>query len=438
MNYSNYFNRQISFFLFVFFLPLLSNADGGFLRTAAPLDEHRGYCLDVAGFGSDARPDEPLRAHTCKYGEDNVDQMFKWVDEQSGHVAIPAYDRCLAVNSMEPGVQLFVNQCELSDLQAWTFVPNGNLSLRAQPDLCVTVGEVRNDAGSDPMMFPGYGWRVSTLESCRERGDELQDIRWGSEDEQRRGNANALRSGMSKKTAEGIRKISESNASDVITRTRALYESEPRTYRPTEVEKTANIAYGEHERQILDVHVDTQRRGEDLQPVVVYFHGGGYVRGSKEGSRNVTEYFASLGLVGVNATYRLAPEIQWPQGAQDVGRAVSWVHKNIQQYGGDPDRIFVIGKSAAGGHVATYALRPDVFGERFPDVAAGVVLISGDFVADTANPTDNHIAYYGEDIDSWKDKQVLGNILQAGTAVMLTSSEFELPGIDVATLGLAN
>ena len=437
MSQSNYFSVRLSTLLIVFLFPLMVIADGGFLRTAVPMDESRGYCLDVAGFGPGARPEEPLRAHTCKYGEDNVDQMFKWVDDETGHVAIPAYDRCLAVNSMEPGAQLFVNECEISDLQAWSFVPNGNLSLRARPDLCVTVGEERNDAGSDPMMFPGYGWRTSTLEVCRERGDELQDIRWGREDEQRRGNANALRSGMPKNIAEGIRQISESNASNVITRTAALYESEPRTYRPTEVKTTADIAYGEHERQKLDVHVDTRRRGEELQPVVVYFHGGGYVRGSKEGSRNVAEYFASIGLVGVSATYRLAPEIKWPQGAHDVGSTVTWVHENIQEYGGDPARIFVIGKSAGGGHVATYALRPDVLTESFP-TAAGVVLISASLVANTADPADNHIAYYGEDLDSWSSKQVLGNISQAETAVMVTSSEFDLPGIGVATLGLAN
>lgn len=152
-------------------------ADGGYLRTSPPLDDPRGYCLDVAGRGADARPDEPLRFHTCKYGEDNIDQVFRWVDPESGHVEMPAYDRCLAAASMDAGAEVFVMECEDSELQAWNFVPNGNLSLRARPDLCLTTGEEVSIAGSAPMMYPGYAWRSSTIESCRERGDPYQDLR---------------------------------------------------------------------------------------------------------------------------------------------------------------------------------------------------------------------------------------------------------------------
>ena len=74
-------------------LPLVAIADGGYLRSAVPLDEPRGYCLDVAGFGANVRTDDPLRVHTCKYGEDNIDQLFRWVDVESGHIVMPAYDR---------------------------------------------------------------------------------------------------------------------------------------------------------------------------------------------------------------------------------------------------------------------------------------------------------------------------------------------------------
>jgi arylformamidase len=423
--------------LFVTFLfSSHSIADDGYLRTSAPLDEHRGYCLDVAGFGVDARPDEPLRLHTCKYGEDNVDQIFKWVDDASGHVAIPAYDRCLAAGSTQPGADLFVKECTDSELQGWTFVPNGNLSLRAYPELCVTVGPERMDAGSEPLVFPGYGWRTSTVETCRDRGDELQDIRWGREDEQRRGVANALRNGMSDDIAVGILEISKNNE-DVLARTRVLYEGVSQTYRTTEVKTTTDIAYGDHQRHLLDVHVDTRRRGEKLQPVVMFFHGGGFVRGNKDGNRNVAEYYASMGLVGVTATYRLAPEANWPDGANDVAAAISWVTENIAEYGGNPEQVYVIGKSAGGGHVATYALRPEVLDGEFPEVA-GVILVSGSYATSAEHPTDSHKAYYGDDLSSWNGKQVLGNISRTSIPIMLTSSEFDLKGLGLNALQLAN
>ena len=409
-------------------LPVAAAADGGFLRTAAPMDEPRGYCLDVAGFGANVRTDEPLRVHTCKYGEDNIDQMFQWVDFESGHIVMPAYKRCLAAESLQPGAQLFIEECADSGLQAWTFVPNGNLVLRAKPALCLTAGDERFDAGSAVLVFPGYQYRSTTLELCRDRGDELQDFRWGRDDEHERGMANALRAGMPAEIQAGIRSIHESMADDAPAQTLALYRDVERTYRPSEVTTTAEIAYGDHARQKLDVHVDTRRRGDALQPVIMYFHGGGYVRGSKESSINVGEYFAGIGLVGISAGYRLAPEVRWPEGANDVGRAVQWVKDNISEYGGDPDRIYVIGKSAGGGHAATYAFRPEVLEQDYAR-AAGVILVSGAFGAGTER-------YFGSGRDA-AEKAVLGNTSRLDMKVLLTTSEFDPPGIAAASLALA-
>jgi triacylglycerol lipase len=410
-------------------LPLVAIADGGYLRSAVPMDEPRGYCLDVAGFGVNARPDEPLRVHTCKYGEDNIDQLFRWVDFETGHVVMPAYERCLAAESLQPGARVFVNECGDSELQSWTFVPNGNLVLRAKPDLCLTIGEERFDAGSEVLVFPGYQYRSSTMQLCRERGDALQNFRWGRDDEHVRGKANALREGMPANVQAEIRRMHETGAEGVLAKTGDLYKSVERSYRPSEVKTTADIAYGEHERHKLDIHVDTRRRGDALQPVVMYFHGGGYLRGAKENSRNVGEYFASIGLVGVSATYRLAPEIQWPDGANDVGAAVQWVKEDISEYGGDPDRIYVIGKSAGGGHVATYALRPDVLSDDYAR-AAGIILVSGGLDVGTAE-------YFGADDDS-ASKAVLGNVSSVDMDVMLTTAEFDAYGMIARTLALAN
>jgi pimeloyl-ACP methyl ester carboxylesterase len=407
--------------------PLSAIAEGGYLRSSAPLDEPRGYCLDVAGFGVDARPDEPLRAHTCKYGEDNVDQLFKWVDFDSGHVIMPAYNRCLAVEAMQAGAQIMVEDCAQSTMQAWDFVPNGNLSLRVRPDLCLTLGPETMDAGAEILVFPGYRYRTSTLEFCREAGDQLQDFRWGRDDEFERGFANALRSGMPADIQIGIRDIFDSGEGNVLALTNALYEDVPSSYRSTEVQTSMDIAYGTHERQKLDIHVDTYRRGETLQPVVIYFHGGGYTRGAKENSHNVGGYYASIGLVGVSATYRLAPEAQWPDGANDVAATVQWVHENISQYGGDPDRIFLVGKSAGGGHVANYALRPEVLDQDYPE-AAGVIIISGNYDSETE-------AYFG--FNDLEQKQIYGNISRTSIPMMLTSSEFDLGETAAATMELA-
>lgn len=408
--------------------PLVAMADGGYLRSAVPMDEPRGYCLDVAGFGVNARPDEPLRVHTCKYGEDNIDQLFRWVDFDTGHVFMPAYERCLAAESLDDGARLFVQECSDTELQAWTFVPNGNLVLRAKPQLCLTMGAERFDAGSEVLVFPGYQYRSSTMQTCRERGDELQDFRWGRDDEQVRGMANALRSGMPPAIRNQIRRLHDDKAEGVLAKTNALYANVERTYRQSEIETTVDVAYGEHERHKLDVHVDANRRGSDLQPVFMFFHGGAFVRGAKENSRNVGEYFASIGLVGISATYRLAPAAQWPEGANDIGAAVQWVKDNISEYGGDPKRIYVVGKSAAGHHAATYALRPEVLSQDFAR-AAGIVLISGSL--DSGTP-----AYFGD--DATNSKAVLGNVSQVDMDIMLATAEYDSDKTVAAALALAD
>jgi alpha/beta hydrolase fold len=55
-------------------------------------------------------------------------------------------------------------------------------------------------------------------------------------------------------------------------------------------------------------------------------------------------YFARKGMVGVNATYRLAPAAKWPAAAEDVKVLVAWLKSNAARFGGDPNRIYLIGR----------------------------------------------------------------------------------------------
>jgi acetyl esterase len=97
-----------------------------------------------------------------------------------------------------------------------------------------------------------------------------------------------------------------------------------------------NLAYGEDARQILDVYQPIWRAGA---PVVIFIHGGAYVRGDKDAYGemygNVATWFARQGMLGINATYRLAPQAKWPSGADDVRGMVRWAQENAARYGGD-------------------------------------------------------------------------------------------------------
>ena len=139
-----------------------------------------------------------------------------------------------------------------------------------------------------------------------------------------------------------------------------IYASQPRVHEAAEIKVTKNLAYGPHERQQLDIHTATLRRADRPVPIVVVFHGGGLVGGSRANTTTVADYFASIGLVGVNAGYRLAPDSKWPEGGRDVGAAVTWLRNHAAEHGGDPEQICVVGVSTGALHIATYLFRPEL------------------------------------------------------------------------------
>jgi acetyl esterase len=92
-------------------------------------------------------------------------------------------------------------------------------------------------------------------------------------------------------------------------------------------------------------------------PVVVYFHGGGWVLGSPRGYDPLSGFLAdAVDALVLSVDYRLAPEFVAPQGVWDCVDAVRWVGTSVGSLGGDPDRIAVCGDSA-GGNLATVVSR---------------------------------------------------------------------------------
>jgi len=111
----------------------------------------------------------------------------------------------------------------------------------------------------------------------------------------------------------------------------------------------ADIAYGELARQKLDVY-QPKLTGQDL-PVVVFFYGGSWDSGDKTDYKFAAEAFTSNGFITVIPDYRVYPEVLFPGFMADPASAAKWVKQNIQQYGGDPKRVFLVGHSA-GAHIA--------------------------------------------------------------------------------------
>jgi acetyl esterase len=107
---------------------------------------------------------------------------------------------------------------------------------------------------------------------------------------------------------------------------------------------------------------------DDPLPVLVFYHGGGWVLGTLDSAGSICRELARrAGCVVVSVDYRLAPEHPFPAAVEDAYTAASWVARNADTVGGDPARIAVGGTSAGGTLAAATALRArDADG---PDVA---------------------------------------------------------------------
>ena len=89
--------------------------------------------------------------------------------------------------------------------------------------------------------------------------------------------------------------------------------------------------------------------GKGPFPVLLYFHGGGWVIGDIESSDGLCRILTNaVGCIVVSVDYRLAPEHPFPAAADDAYHATLWVAMNASSFGGDPSRIAVCGDSAGG------------------------------------------------------------------------------------------
>ena len=120
--------------------------------------------------------------------------------------------------------------------------------------------------------------------------------------------------------------------------------------------------------------------GEGL-PIVVYAHGGGFVFCDLDSHDSLCRNIANrVPAVVISVAYRLAPENQWPDGAEDVYAVAQWAADNADAVGGDARRVVVCGDSAGGNLAAVSAVMARDRGG--PPIAAQLLIypvIAADF-----------------------------------------------------------
>lgn len=186
--------------------------------------------------------------------------------------------------------------------------------------------------------------------------------------------------------------------------------------------------YGPDARHLLDVFAP-EAAPAAARPVLVFVHGGAFVAGNKRTGAspfydNIALWAARNGMVGVNMTYRLAPQHPWPAAQEDIAAALRWVRHNIAASGGDPRRIYLMGHSAGAAHVAQYV------GHREFHVVpggglAGAIMVSGLFDPSTAEVNPPLQAYFGRDPALYEARSALPGMVASRLPMLLAFAELD-------------
>jgi acetyl esterase/lipase len=205
-----------------------------------------------------------------------------------------------------------------------------------------------------------------------------------------------------------------------------LQAKEP--YEGVKVER--EIKYGPADRHLLDVF--TPETASSRRPVLIFIHGGAFVGGNKRTNPtspfydNVMLWAVHNGFVGVNATYRLAPQSPYPAGAEDIAAIVALVADKIADRGGNPARIYLMGHSAGAVHVANYVSHPEFYKVKDGGLA-GAVMVSGIYDLNASPLGDPEIAYFGSDPSRYAERSSLQGLLATKIPLMIAAAELDPP-----------
>ncbi len=163
--------------------------------------------------------------------------------------------------------------------------------------------------------------------------------------------------------------------------TAALY----RKFQPTApypgVKVMRDIAYGPDPREIMDVF--SAEKGGGNRTVLIYVSGGAGnkiepVANGEAFYDNIMLWAVKNGMTGVNVQRR-AGGGQWDDPAKDISTVIQWVHKNIAQYKGNPNRVFIWSHSAGNPPVGTYLGRPELYGPDGIGVKGAILMSPANF-----------------------------------------------------------
>ena len=108
----------------------------------------------------------------------------------------------------------------------------------------------------------------------------------------------------------------------------------------------------------IDIHAPISVKSRGLfrpgkkAPIIVYVHGGGWIKGTREKIYNLDTFATKRGWMLVSVQYRPIPKTNIDGQVRDILRQINWIRKNISRFGGDKKKIVLMGHSA-GSHLVS-------------------------------------------------------------------------------------
>ncbi|KAM7464396.1 hypothetical protein LguiA_032517 [Lonicera macranthoides] len=115
------------------------------------------------------------------------------------------------------------------------------------------------------------------------------------------------------------------------------------------------IVYGDQPRNRLDLYLPQNNDGDGPKPVVAFVTGGAWIIGYKAWGSLLGQQLSDSDVIVACIDYRNFPQGTISDMVNDASQGISFVCNNIAEYGGDPNRIYLMGQSA-GAHIAACTL----------------------------------------------------------------------------------
>ena len=187
---------------------------------------------------------------------------------------------------------------------------------------------------------------------------------------------------------------------------------------------TVTLGYGPESEQLLDIYLPDNPVNA---PVLVLVHGGGWKLGDKSSRaiiRNKVAHWHPKGFIIVSINYRLLPDADPLVQAQDIALALSYLQEKIVNWGGDPEKITLIGHSA-GGHLAALISANPARYQKLKPWRASVILDSAAMDVPTIMINDHPRLYdqaFGEDRQLWTSASPLHQLNRQAIPMLLVCS----------------